>query len=176
MQSLSSTAFTRNPVNGYIKCNTNVHDILNLVAYKADYDDRLTPSTDLQELRHDVHCLYDTWYPLNRKLNTLKENEDLIGIHLFLAKYPELDIFSSIISQFAINCYYTFISPESTPHSYTETYNAHVSLLMMVTASVFKNEGFYPDEPTIFESYPYVPWPPEISKTPNEVQHSGAPI
>ena len=123
MQSLLSTAFTRNPVNGNIKCNNNVHDILNLVEYKADYDGRLIPSIDLQESRHDIHFFYDTWYPLNRKLNTLKENKDFIGIHLFLATYPELDVFSSIISQFVINCYYTLISPESTPHSYTEIYN-----------------------------------------------------
>ena len=47
---------------------------------------------------------------------------------------------------------------------------------MMVTVSVFRNEGFYPDEPTIFESYPYVPWPPANYKSPIEVQQPGAPL
>ena len=52
MQLLSSTASTRNPVNGHITCNTNAHNILNLIAYKEDYDGRLFPSIDAQN--HDM--------------------------------------------------------------------------------------------------------------------------
>ena len=98
MQSLSSTAFTRNPINGYITCNANAHEILNLIAYKEDYDGRLFPSIDVQESWLGIHSFYDNWLPLNRKLIQIEKNEDLIGRHLFLAKYPEIDIFSGIIA------------------------------------------------------------------------------
>ncbi len=48
---------------------------------------------------------------------------------------------------------------------------------MMITAGIFKNEGYYPDEPTIFESYPQEPSLPANSKTLVEVeQESGTPI
>ena len=97
-------------------------------------------------------------------------------MHLFLVKYPQLDIFSCIIAQFATNCYYTLISPASIPHSYTELYGNHYSLLMMVTSFIFRHEGFPPKEPAIFESYPFISWPPENYKTPIEVQQPGAPI
>ena len=169
MQFLSSNAFTRDPISGHITCNANAHEILNLVA-KADYDGRLFPSIDLQESRLGIHRFYDNWYPLHCKLNQIEETEDLIGRHFFLAKYPEIDYFSGIIAQLAINCYYTLISPVSIPFSYTELYRNHYSLLMMITASIFRNEGFPLDEPEIFESYPDEPWPPVNYKSPIEVQ------
>ena len=41
---------------------------------------------------------------------------------------------------------------------------------MMITMGIFKNEGYYPDEPTIFESYTRETSLPANSKTLVEVQ------
>ena len=140
-------------------------------------DGRLFPSTDLQESRLGIHRFYDNWFSLHCKLEEIEETGDLIGRHLFLAKYLEIDNFSGIIRQLAINCYYTLISPVSIPFSYTELYRNHYSLLMMITIAIFRNEGYYPDEPTIFESYPHVTSLPANYKSPIEVQQEpGAPL
>ena len=61
MRFLSDNAFTEDPISGHITCNANAHEILNLVAYKADHDDCLFPSTDLQESRLGIHRFYDNW-------------------------------------------------------------------------------------------------------------------
>ena len=48
---------------------------------------------------------------------------------------------------------------------------------MMITIGIFKNEGYHPDEPTIFESYPHETSLPANSKPPVEVQQEpGAPL
>ena len=41
---------------------------------------------------------------------------------------------------------------------------------MMITVAIFRNEGYYPDEPEIFESYPHEASLPANYKSPIEVQ------
>ena len=48
---------------------------------------------------------------------------------------------------------------------------------MMITIGIFKNEGYHPDEPTIFESHPQETSLPTNYKPPIEVQQEpGAPL
>ena len=62
-------------------------------------------------------------------------------------------------------------------YSYTELYKIHYGLLMMITMGIFKNKSYYPDEPSIFQSYPRETSLPANSKSPIEVQQEpGAPL
>ena len=90
MQFLLDNAFTEDTISGHITCNANHHEILNLVAYKADHDGRLFPSTDLQESRLGIYHFYDTWFPLHCKLEDIEATEDR---HFFLANILRLIIF-----------------------------------------------------------------------------------
>ena len=48
---------------------------------------------------------------------------------------------------------------------------------MMITIGIFKNEGYHPDEPTIFENYPRESSLPANNKSPVEVaQEPGTPL
>ena len=110
------------PATSQEECNSPDSTLLHITAFRA----RRTLGPNAKPRREE---LVETQFP---QVNYTSWQKDFIGIHFLLAKYPELDIFSCILEQFVVDCYYLLNSPESIPYSYTLLYGEHYSLLMMI--------------------------------------------
>ena len=153
----------------------SIHDILYLVAHKADQNGLIIASKDIQDSRHDLHHFYNTWSDYHKEFTKLLDNSDYAGVDTFLNKHPNFNRYTDIIKCHVQCCHDLILSPDSTPSHFIQLQDRLWSNLMNLTWLNFKDEIGSPEVPTIYTRALNIVQP-ENYKNPIEVQQPGAPI
>ena len=172
---LLATVSPNNPTRRSTTYIPSIHDILYIVAHKADQNGLIIASKDIQASRHDLHHFYDTWSDYHKELIKLLDNRDFTGVDIFMDKHPNFNNYTNIIKCHVQCCRDLILSPDSTLSYFIQLQDRLWSDLMNLTWLNFKDESSLPEVLTIYTKVLNIV-NAENYKTPIEVQQPGAPI